>query len=74
MRVVVIDGEIGNTCWSIHKEGCGDINRTLHEVGLQEWAKLDSFNSTANAVSNILDEVAELGFTKEDIKIFNCAR
>ena len=73
MRVVIIDGEIGSTSWSIHKHGCKDIKRTLHEVGLQEWAKLDSFDSTANAVSEIFDEVAELGFTEEDIKIFNCA-
>ena len=77
MRVVVIDGEIGSTSWSIHKHGCKDIKRTLHEVGLQEWTKLDSFNSTATAVSEILNGdggMAELGFNEQDIKIFNCAR
>lgn len=73
MRVVVIDGEIGSTSWSIHKYGCKDIKRTLHEVGLQELTKLDSFASTANAVSGILEDVEELGYTKEDIKIYNCA-
>ena len=73
MRVVVIDGEIDSTCWSIHKQGCKDIKRTLQAVRRQEGEKLESFGSTANAVSGILDEMSELGFTKEDIKIFNCA-
>lgn len=77
MSVVVIDGEIGSTCWSIHKQGCGDIKRTLHEVGLQEWTELDSFDSTTTAVSEILNGdggMAELGYNEQDIKIFNCAR
>jgi hypothetical protein len=72
--VVVIDGEIGSTCWSIHKQGCKDIERTIQEAGMGPQKRLDSFDSAANAVSGILDEMAELGFTEEDIKIFNCAR
>ena len=72
MSVIVINHQrVSREYWSIHKTGCKDIRRTVQETAGVSGGK---FDSVAAALAETLDdEITEMGFTEDDIKIYNCA-
>jgi len=72
MRVIVINHQIvSREYWSIHKAGCRDIKRTVQETAGMNGGKFDSL---AEAITETIDdEMTEMGYSEDDIKIYNCA-
>ena len=72
MRVIVINHQVvSREYWSIHKTGCRDIKRTVQETDGVSGGK---FDSVADALAETIDdEMTEMGFTEDDIKVYNCA-
>ena len=82
MRVIVINHHlVSREYWSIHKTGCRDIKRTVQETGglLPNGRPVKGtnggrFDSLAEAITaTIDDEMVELGYSADDIKVYNCA-
>ena len=71
MVIVINHQRVKAEYWSIHKAGCKDIKRTVQETAGVSGGK---FASVADALAETLDdEITEMGFTEDDIKIYNCA-
>jgi len=72
MRVIVINHQrVKVEYWSIHKAGCKDIKRTVQETAGVSGGK---FASVADALAETIDdEMTEMGFTEDDVKVYNCA-
>ena len=72
MRVLVIRHQIiSRESWSIHKTGCKDIRRTVQETAGVSGGKFDSL---AEAIAETIDdEMTEMGYSEDDIKVYNCA-
>ena len=71
MVIVINHQRVSREYWSIHKTGCKDIKRTVQETAGVSGGK---FASVADALAETLDdEITEMGFTEDDIKIYNCA-
>ena len=71
MVIVINHQVISREYWSIHKTGCRDIRRTVQETAGGSGGK---FASVADALAETLDdEITEMGFTEDDIKVYSCA-
>jgi hypothetical protein len=58
--------------WSIHRDGCKDIKRDANEHSAYITYVEGNINDAMNSVLD--EEVREMGWTEDAVKIHNCCK
>jgi len=73
MPVVVLNHSIISThIASVHREGCQDIERESRKHSSSVYGPYD--NVEAALADYIDEEMEEMGYDRQDVKVHNCAK